>query len=107
MNNILHEQDSPEVLNLAAREPSASSLRQYTTHYLYHLNLPKGSPMEGTLVWFSIEKKIGLVKDNSGKVFLVHSEQLPKTKALTPGTKIKFQLGSFPGFIEAAKESKR
>ena len=64
--------------------------------------------MDGTLVWFSEEKKMGLIKDSSGKLHLVHSDQFRKNdiSKIHVGKKIKFVLGDFPGFVESIKDIK-
>ena len=65
--------------------------------------------MEGKVVWYSIEKQMGLIKDEkTGQVHLVHKSQIEKSglEKLELGKKIKFQLGIFPGFEEEVKIAK-
>lgn len=65
--------------------------------------------MEGKVVWYSEEKKMGLIKDlKTGNVHVVHKSQI-ESKGLSNlkvGKNIKFQLGSFPGFVDEVKISK-
>lgn len=65
--------------------------------------------MEGKIVWYSSEKQMGLIKDESGTVHLVHKEQFAKggIESLKIGSKIKFQLGQFPGFVNEVKKIKK
>lgn len=64
--------------------------------------------MEGTIVWYSPEKRMGLIKDNSGKLLVVHEDQIKKKNVdkISVGSLIKFELGNFPGFIEKVKSIK-
>lgn len=65
--------------------------------------------MEGKIVWYSPEKQMGLIKDASGTVHLVHKEQFARggIDNLKVGSKIKFQLGQFPGFVDEVKKIKK
>lgn len=61
--------------------------------------------MDGIVVWYSPDKKMGLIKDKSGKLHFVHQDQIKNkgVEKLEVGKKIKFQLGEFPGFVESVK----
>lgn len=64
--------------------------------------------MEGTVVWFSEEKKMGLIKDSFGKLHVVHRDQFKKKdfERIQVGKTVRFVLGDFPGFVESIKEVK-